>query len=263
MLELQKKYIELRDSLKDAGPVLLAVSGGLDSRFLSFCAAKWEIDAVAVHFTGPHMCAEETHGAVAWLTGLGMPHRVLEVDPLEETAVAANSKERCYHCKKYLFSRAKAAALAEGRALMDGSNASDMQSYRPGLRALRELDVLSPLAQAGLSKDDISALAEDMGMAEPRQPSRPCLLTRFAYGVRPERTLLECIGRAENALREAGLRQLRIRVLEDGSHFLQIDQVEQLYYETNTLRIQNVLKHFGFCSDVRFTQGISGFHDKS
>lgn len=262
-MELNKKTIKLKGMLQEAGPALLAVSGGLDSRFLSFCAAEWKIDAVAVHFTGPHMCAEETHGAVAWLTGLAMPHRVLEVDPLEEPGVAANTKERCYHCKKYLFSRAKVAAIAEGRVFMDGSNASDLQSYRPGLKALQELDVLSPLAQAGFSKDDIKTLAEEMGMADPRQPSRPCLLTRFAYYARPDKALLDRLGRAENALQEAGLQQIRIRVLQDGSHFLQIDETERTYYKKNSKRIHNVLAHFDFHDEVRFTQGVSGFHDRS
>lgn len=155
------------------------------------------------HVRGPHVPGVETREAIAWATGRGMALTVLELNPLDSPDVAGNTELRCYHCKSRLFTALREAVQAlpaehgRGFHLCDGTNASDTRLYRPGLRALEELGILSPLAQSGLSKDDIRACAAASGMDAPHQQARPCLLTRYAYGLPPSLASLVALGQAE------------------------------------------------------------------
>lgn len=188
------------------GALALAFSGGLDSRFLAFTAARAGVPLHLFHVRGPHVPEAETGEALAWAAGRGMALTVLELNPLDSPEVADNTEQRCYHCKTRLFTAlreaARAVPLENGRPflLCDGTNASDRGQYRPGLRALEELGVLSPLALSGLTKDDIRACAAASGMDAPHQQARPCLLTRYAYGLRPSGASLLALGGAEAAI---------------------------------------------------------------
>ena len=128
---------------------------------------------------------------------------VLDLNPLDSPDVAGNTEQRCYHCKSRLFTALREAvqtlSAEHGRHfhLCDGTNASDTHLYRPGLRALEELGILSPLAQSGLAKEDIRACAAASGMDAPHQQARPCLLTRYAYGLCPSLASLVALGQAE------------------------------------------------------------------
>ena len=191
------------------GPVFIAYSGGLDSRFLAHAARLTGITPTLLHVAGPHVPARESEQAAARAGRMGLPLRIVPVDPLETPEVRANGRERCYFCKWALFARlsgeARAVAEAGEPVLCDGSNASDRRGYRPGLRALAELGVRSPLAEAGLEKPEIRELAALSGLEAPDQPSRPCLLTRFAYGVQPTLDLLASVDAAELAVEESWL----------------------------------------------------------
>lgn len=189
------------------GAVFIACSGGLDSRFLAHAACLAGISPTLLHVAGPHVPARESEQAAARASRMGLPLRVVPVDPLETPEVRANGRERCYFCKRALFARLLAEARAAGGepVLCDGSNASDRQGYRPGLRALAELGIRSPLAEVGLEKPEIRELAALTGLEAPDQPSRPCLLTRFAYGVQPTPDLLARVDAAELAVEESWL----------------------------------------------------------
>ncbi len=183
-----------------AGHFSLAFSGGLDSRFLAYCAKLFAFSVRLLHISGPHVAAEESRHARDWARDHGFPFAEISMDPLSVPLVAAGDKRRCYGCKSALFSRLLREA---GRPLCDGTNASDGLAYRPGAQAIRELGILSPLAMCGLTKADIHRLAEKSGMDDPWQRPRPCLLTRLPYGMQPERSVLEMLDRGESAVRRS------------------------------------------------------------
>lgn len=190
--------------LREGPPLALAYSGGLDSRFLAHACLLAGTPPRLLHVTGPHVAAAESRAAFAWAESRGLAVEAAVCDPLSLPEVRAGGRERCYACKRLMFEGLlrRLEGDAEGRALCDGGNASDLTAYRPGIRALRELGVRSPLAEAGLAKDDIRALARQSGLERPEQAARPCLLTRFDYGLEPRAPLLEALAGAEAAVEE-------------------------------------------------------------
>jgi len=262
---LAAKAEELHNRLKDLQPGIIAVSGGIDSRFLFGFARAENLDFVPFFFTGPHLSPQERRQGRDCLASLSLTEgRILEVDPLLEEAVRSNDRSRCYHCKYLLFSRAGQLGETLGRPhLAEGSHTGDFQEYRPGRQALRELGVASPLADASLNKADIRDLARILDLAPPDLPSRPCLLTRFAYGRSPAPEQLERIGRLEDELLEMGLENIRLRVLQDGSRLLQIARNEEELLEAQRAGVEQALSRHGLdpCP-IQVTERISGFFDR-
>ncbi|WP_300124111.1 ATP-dependent sacrificial sulfur transferase LarE [Desulfovibrio sp.] len=193
----------LREALAGLPRVAVALSGGIDSRFLCHMALACGCDVAALHASGPHVPPEESAAAREWAQVRGLRFISFVHDPLSLPEVAANSRERCYACKRALLGGMRAvleAAGEEGRVLCDGGNADDQRAFRPGLRAVAEAGVRSPLAEAGLAKSAIRELARATGLDRPDQPSRPCLLTRLAYGMEPTASLLARVAATEAAL---------------------------------------------------------------
>lgn len=206
----------LLDCLQSLGAVTLAYSGGLDSRFLAHAAQVAGLGVELVHMSGPHVPQADTRLALAWARVQGFLVRLQPCDPLALPAVAAGTPQRCYACKHTLFT----SLLAQARwPVCDGSNASDAATFRPGRQALAELGVCSPLADAGLTKDRIHALAREQGLWRPDQPAKACLLTRLPYGMSPDPALLALLERGEEiveqSLRVQGLAEcaFRLRIL--------------------------------------------------
>ena len=213
-------YAELLRILHSMGRFGIALSGGLDSRFLAYSSLRAGCDFMCLTATGCHVPAEETDLAAEWCRGLGIRHVAVPVDVLAVPEVAVNSRDRCYGCKLMVFAVLKEAAC--GSVLADGTNADDLRSFRPGLRALRELGIRSPLAEAGLNKEDIRSLAAHTGLDRPHQAARPCLLTRLDYGMAPAVPLLERIGRAEAAVAALGIEEFRLRLKPGAAPVLQV-----------------------------------------
>lgn len=188
--------------------VAVAFSGGLDSRFLCHAALLCGCDVLAVHVYGPHIPPQESAGAAAWARERGLRLHTARFDPLALAEVETNSPQRCYGCKTGLVAllRGELAPMAEAhdRVLCDGTNADDLQAYRPGLRALEAGRVRSPLAEAGLTKAQVREAARATGLDRPWQRARPCLLTRLAYGMRPEADTLARLAAAEADLAALG-----------------------------------------------------------
>jgi len=197
--------------LRKLSPLALAFSGGLDSRFLAHAARLASCDILLLHASGAHVNPRESARAKFWAAEQGLPLRVVPFDPLTLPAVAENSKERCYACKKALLKALR--PHAEGRALCDGTQTDDLlHPHRPGLRAIKEAGLRTPLAEAGFGKAQVRELAAFSGLAQPEQPARPCLLTRLAYGLRPDAGVLARLAATEAALEDAGLRDFRLRL---------------------------------------------------
>lgn len=147
---------------------------------------------------------------------MGAEHVVLSADELDEAGIENNPADRCYRCKKLLFQKLSAFARERGiRVLLDGTNADDLTVYRPGLRALKELGVLSPLADAGFSKEDVRRMASEYGIPVADRPSAPCLATRFPYGTKLDYALLRKVDDAEGRLRDMGFSTVRVRIHRD------------------------------------------------
>ena len=197
--------------------VCLAFSGGCDSALLLAVLAeekkKQDFPLSAAMIAGPFQTepekAEARQTAEQWGVDLVFPD---VPDLLSLPQILNNERDRCYHCKKMMFQTlCNFAEHAQIQTVMDGTNADDLKVYRPGRQALLELGVISPLAEAGLSKTEVRSLAAEMGLSTATKPASACLATRFPYGTRllPER--LQSVGRAEQRLREMGFGQLRVR----------------------------------------------------
>ena len=247
------------------GPVAVALSGGLDSRFLCHALALAGHDLLAVHAAGPHVPAAESAWARQWAAARGLPFLEISFSPLDDEAAAANGRERCYHCKKALIAslrRELADAGQGGRVLCDGSNADDRLHYRPGLRALREGGVISPLAEAGLGKDAIRQLAASTGLARPGQRARPCLMTRFAYDLRPDAASMRRVAEAEAELEQlagppdGGLGDFRLRLLPEPGL-----QAERLTPDLAD-RARSILARHGFAASRLERRKPGGFFDQ-
>jgi uncharacterized protein len=206
---------------------LLLFSGGLDSSLLLAAAAPvLGSGLTALTFTGPHTVPGEL--AVAWELSrrFKVRHIIRGFDPLALPDFRENSRERCYACKRAIIIRAREIADRQGiAALWDGTNLDDLDDFRPGLKALQELEVRSPLLEAGLGKADIRRLSFRLGLAGDR-PSQSCLATRFPYGATLSRKDLAAVGRGEAWLRRRGFSQVRLRVLSQGAVRLELRPAE-------------------------------------
>ena len=219
---MKNKLNELRRMLEDlsADGVCAAFSGGVDSALLltvlSEIYARKRFPLLAVVFSTPFHTAEETASAMKLAAELGVPAELVERDVLSDPVLRQNPKDRCYHCKCGLFSGMKRIAEVHGIGnLVDGTNADDMQTYRPGRKALEELGVLSPLALCGFTKAEIRAAARELLVPVAGKPSMPCLATRFPYGTAMTDEALRRVERGEACLREFGMKVVRLRVHGD------------------------------------------------
>lgn len=194
----------------------LAYSGGVDSTFLLYAARMYGCDVRPFIVCSRFQPKFET--AVALEQAMEFGAEVIDVDVLSIDEIAKNTAERCYLCKKAMFaSVAKRAASAGCTCIMDGTNASDAFENRPGMRALSELGVLSPLKECGITKADVRRMARDMGLACWDAPSDSCLATRIPHGTAITAELLEKTERAEDFLRSLGLSGFRVRYVSSSA----------------------------------------------
>ena len=210
--------MELKEFFDNNPDVAIAFSGGVDSAYLLYAAKRWGRRVKAYYVKTAFQPQFELEDAQCLATELGAEMEILDVDILAHKAVADNPSDRCYHCKKRLFSAIFEAAKKDGfPVLLDGTNASDDASDRPGMRALAELSVRSPLRACGLTKTQIRELSREAGLFTHDKPAYACLATRIPSGTPITLSMLEKTERSEDYLRQLGFSDFRIRLFGESA----------------------------------------------
>ena len=227
----REKFDRLIGCFEDLGEAMVAYSGGVDSTLLLKAGTLALGHAcIGVIARSETLTDDEYEAAQAVAAEHGFNLEVITYSELAIDGYAANPTNRCYFCKHELYSRVSELARKRGvGAIAEGSNADDIGDWRPGLRAVRELNVISPLREADLHKDEIRALARALGLANWNKPSNPCLSSRIAYGERIDERKLDQVARGEKLLRARGFRQVRVRHLGVGARIeVGTDEIERL-----------------------------------
>lgn len=244
--------------------VAVAFSGGVDSSLLLYmcCEAAQQTGSKVYAIT--LQTSLHPHGDVEIASRVakeaGAIHIVLRINELEEADIRMNPVDRCYRCKLCLFKKLQERAKALGVSqIMEGTNADDLHVYRPGIRAVRELSILSPFASTGITKAEIRQLAADYGISVASRPSTPCMATRFPYGTELSDELMHRVDEAEQWLRSQGFYNVRLRIHGDITR-IEVDKTEMESLLANRETIIDELKHRGF---VYITLDLEGFRSGS
>ena len=244
--------------------VILAFSGGVDSSLLLklLCQAalinKTRVYAVTIHTTLHPVYEIAIAKQVA--QEAGAIHSVIEVDEMAEAGITENPMDRCYRCKKYLFTRLK--KMAEERlidTMLEGTNEDDLHVYRPGIRAVQELGIKSPLAEVHMTKAEVRRMAKEYGISVAMRPSTPCLATRFPYGTRLSYENMQKVEQAEDYLRKMGFYNVRLRVHDEIAR-IEVDAKDMDKLLTNRMEVIAYLKSLGYSY---VTLDLEGFRSGS
>jgi len=244
---MQDKSIKLDSILRDLNSFVIAFSGGVDSSFLAYRAKSLGLKRfMAVTIRTLYVPAREISDAVDFMKAHGIDHQIIALEFPEN--MRHNPIERCYLCKKILFTEVvNYARRNEFKFVLDGTNADDSVDFRPGLRAINELNVRSPLAEAGLTKSDIRELAKKAGLPIWDKPAMACLLTRIPYNKRVTDEMLQMIDKAENLLFEKGYPGARVRVHGDVARIECLPgYVDRIFNDPHKEYIISDLKKIGF-----------------
>ena len=246
---LEEKYKKLENILRDLGSVAIGFSGGVDSSLLVAVAAKvLENKAVAITVLSPFCPKLEGKEAETLAKNVGIKHILLQLNPLEDERVAKNPPDRCYYCKYGIFSKLQETAAKEGISyVVDGSNSDDNNDYRPGMKAIKELGIKSPLQEAGLTKADIRALSKKLNLPTWNKESAACLASRIPYGEQITKEKLGRVEAAEEYLTKFKFTHLRVRSHGDIAR-IEVGQEDFSLLGTQEVRneINDALKKLGF-----------------
>ena len=244
--------------------ICLAFSGGVDSSLLlkvaADAAAETGKKVYAVTFDSRLHPSCDLRIARQVAGELGGIHQVMEVDELEQEEIRMNPVNRCYLCKRHLFMTLKKLAGEKGvRRILDGTNEDDMHVYRPGIRALKELGIISPLAELHITKEAVKGMASEYGISVASRPSTPCMATRLPYNTRIDYDVLDRIAQGEAYLRDALPGNVRLR-LHGGIARLEVDNEAFARLLDRRADVVRRLKGLGF---TYVTLDLEGFRSGS
>lgn len=255
------KLERLKNNLKEMSGVVIAFSGGVDSTFLVKTAydvlGKKAIAVTASSSTFPKAEFEEAKRLAKLI---GVRHQVVNSEETEIDNFKHNPPDRCYYCKKELFSRLKEIAKEENvNHVLDGTNYDDLDDYRPGMRALEELSIISPLADVKLTKMEIRDISKQMNLDTWDKPAFACLASRFPYGITITKPRLELVEKAEGFIRSLGMKQFRVRYHNEIARI----EVAKSDFEAVLKHSDEIVKRFKELGFKYITLDIEGYRTGS
>lgn len=266
MCSYNKKKESLKKKIENyaAQDIMVAFSGGADSSLLLKLACE------AADQTGRKVYAAtmqtrlhpvtEIEAAKKVAEEIGAGHIIIPVDELKEAGILNNPPDRCYLCKKHLFLKMLEAAETLGiSVILEGTNEDDLHVYRPGLKALRELRIISPLAEAGMTKAEVRRFASEYGLSVAGKPAMPCLATRFPYGTVLDYEKMEQVEKGEAYLRALGFQNVRLRIHGDIAR-IEVDSAALYDALAQKKEITEYLKNLGY---VYIALDLEGFRSGS
>jgi pyridinium-3,5-biscarboxylic acid mononucleotide sulfurtransferase len=248
-MDAHEKLGKLKKIIEDMGSIVIGFSGGVDSTFLLNVAKDTLKEKVmAITASSSTFPQREMKEAIDFAKKIDVNHMIITSEELEIEGFSKNPSNRCYYCKKELFSKMKNIAEEKGfKFLVDGANADDTGDYRPGMQAARELGVRSPLLEADLTKNDIRVLSKEMNLPTWNKPSFACLSSRVPYGQDITKEKLEMIDASEQFLLDLGFKQVRVRHHGELARIeVDPDEREKLFSLEIMDSIANRLKEIGF-----------------
>jgi pyridinium-3,5-biscarboxylic acid mononucleotide sulfurtransferase len=256
---LEAKLAHLQTLFVEMQQVLIAYSGGIDSTLVAKIAYDTLGEkSVAVTAVSASLLPEDLEDARLQAEVIGISHELVTTHELDNPNYSNNPVNRCYFCKSELHDTLKPLAVERGYPyVVDGINADDLQDYRPGIQAAQERGARSPLAEVGLSKLEVRALAKQLGLPWWDKPAQPCLSSRFPYGEAITATKLQRVGRAERYLRQLGYQQLRVRSEADTARIeLPTDCLQTFMQTTDLPTLVQAFQAYGF---TYVTLDLEGF----
>lgn len=259
---LQEKQDRLNAILQHYGSVAVAFSGGVDSTFLMFAAHDVLGDrSIAVTAVSKSFPERERLEAKAFCESIGIRHLFVESEELQIEGFSHNPVNRCYLCKTELFTKLKEISDTEGIAVVaEGSNLDDEGDYRPGLQAVAELGIASPLREAGLTKQDILDISRELGLKTWNKQFFACLSSRFVYGETITEEKLDMVDRAEQLLLDLGFHQVRVRIHGENLARIEVLREELEKVLEHREQITREFRRIGF---VYVTMDLSGYRTGS
>jgi uncharacterized protein len=263
-MTLKDKHESLQKILKDLGQVVVAYSGGVDSTFLLKAAVDTlgAANVVACTSVGPAEPGNQYERARQAAENIGVRLMVIEAGEMEDPKFTANNPDRCFHCKSSLCHKLLDVARERGfEHVVFGTNYDDLDDYRPGNQAIKAFGVRSPLAEAGLTKEEIRQLSRQAGLPTADQPASPCLASRLPYGLEVTERRLQQIDQAESFLRSLGFVEFRVRHHDTIARIeVRGQDISKLSAEPVRTKVVEKLKSLGF----RFiTVDLQGFRTGS
>lgn len=259
----KQKLNQAKNIVKKLGKVVIAFSGGVDSSLLLKLSLEvlGKENVLAVIASSPTFPKEELKEAVNLAKNMDAPFLIIETSELKNPEFRKNPPDRCYYCKRELFSSLQKIAAEKGfKKILDGSNADDLKDFRPGRKAAREFSVGSPLAEAGLRKKEIRELAKLLGLPNHQKPAFACLASRFPYHQPLSLKELKKVAKAESYLRSLGFSQLRVRHHQETAR-IEVEEEEILRFLRDSglrKKVSAYFKKLGFTFVALDLEGYQG-----